>query len=94
MSDDHARAELRIYGKVQGVFFRANTREQCRDRELTGWVQNLSDGTVRAIVEGPRGAIEEVVEWAHDGPPAADVADLDVEWNGATGEYDDFQIRR
>ncbi|MFB6262233.1 MAG: acylphosphatase [Bradymonadaceae bacterium] len=91
---ENARAELRIYGRVQGVFFRANTRDQARRRGVTGWVENLSDGTVKAVLEGPRADVESVVEWAHEGPPKARVDDLEVDWNDYTGEFDEFRIRR
>ncbi|MFB6350441.1 MAG: acylphosphatase [Bradymonadaceae bacterium] len=77
---DQARAHLRIYGRVQGVFFRANTRKQSQRRGLTGWVENLADGSVEAIIEGPREKVEEVVEWAKQGPPRANVEDLNVDW--------------
>lgn len=94
MSDEPARAELRIHGKVQGVFFRANTRDQSRHRDLTGWVKNLPDGTVRAVIEGPRAEVQEVVDWAHEGPSAARVEEVEVEWTESTGEFDSFEIRR
>ena len=91
---DIERAHCRIYGKVQGVFFRANTRKQARRRGLTGWVRNLSDGSVEAVIEGPRGEVEEVVEWARSGPPKARVDDMEVDWGEATGDFDDFVVRR
>lgn len=94
MSDEQTRAHLRIYGKVQGVFFRANTRDRCRERGLTGWVENLRDGSVEAIVEGPPEAVEEVAEWARSGPPRARVEELNVDWEEPTGEFDRFVIRR
>ena len=91
---DFERAHCRIYGKVQGVFFRANTREQARSRGLTGWVKNLTDGSVEAVIEGPRDEVEEVVDWARSGPPRARVDDLNVEWDAATGEFDEFVVQR
>ena len=91
---EQARAHLRIFGRVQGVFFRANTRKQSRRRGLTGWVENLEDGSVEAIIEGPRDKVEEVVDWAHEGPPRANVEDLDVEWEEPTGEFGEFEVRR
>ena len=91
---DQARAHLRIYGRVQGVFFRDSTRKEARRRGLTGWVKNLRDGSVEAVIEGPRGDVEEVVEWAQTGPPRANVNDLNAEWREATGEFDEFVVRR
>lgn len=91
---DEARAHLRIYGRVQGVTFRASTRRESRERGVTGWVQNLRDGSVEAVIEGPRDDVEEVVDWAHDGPPRANVENIDVEWKEPTGEFSDFRVRR
>jgi len=92
--DDEARAHVRIYGKVQGVTFRASTRRECRGRGLTGWVRNLRDGSVEAILEGPREEVEEVVDWARGGPPRAEVDHLEVEWEDPTGDFSDFVVRR
>lgn len=94
MSDDVSRAHLRISGKVQGVFFRANTREQAQQRGVTGWVENKADGTVEAVLEGPEDAVQEVVDWAKTGPPRASVDDVKDEWEEAHREFSDFSIRR
>jgi acylphosphatase len=93
MADDK-RIEARIHGKVQGVFYRANTRETAQSLGVTGRVENLRDGTVRLVAEGPEGKLQELVEWAHDGSPAARVEKVDVEWLDATGEFSDFRIQR
>lgn len=93
MSDD-VRAHLRIYGRVQGVFFRANTRKQARKRGLGGWVKNLDDGSVEAIIEGPEDDVREVVDWAREGPPRANVEDLEVDWEDFEGAFEDFEVRR
>ncbi len=92
LMDDAVRAHLRIYGRVQGVFFRANMREQARMLGLTGWVRNLPDGSVEAVIEGPRDKVLELVKWAHKGPRLAKVERVEIEWGKATGEYDDFYI--
>jgi acylphosphatase len=88
------RAHVYVSGRVQGVFYRANTREQARSLGLSGWVRNLSDGRVEAIFEGPESDIREMIEWCHDGSPAANVSDVDVTWKEATGEFDGFEVRR
>ena len=64
---------LIIKGKVQGVFYRDWTVRKARDLGVTGWVRNLSDGTVEAHLEGPSGAIENMIEQMHAGPPRARV---------------------
>lgn len=74
---------LVIHGRVQGVAFRASAESEAKRLGLHGWVRNLRDGSVEALVGGKRPAVESFVEWAHKGPPAAHVSDVEVgEWNG------------
>jgi len=87
------RAHVFVSGTVQGVFYRANTRDQARDRDLDGWVRNLDDGRVEAIFEGPEDAVESMVEWCHEGSPAATVRDVQAEYESPEG-LDGFEIRR
>ena len=86
------RARLLISGRVQGVGYRASASWAARNLGLKGWVRNLDDGRVEALVEGPRAKIEELVGWAHQGPPAARVSDVDVTWEPATGEFRTFDV--
>ncbi len=88
-----ARAHLRIYGRVQGVFFRAYMREEAKKLGVTGWVRNLPDGSVEAVVEGEEDKVRELIKWAHKGSPLARVDKVDVEWGDYKGEYSDFSIR-
>ncbi|WP_049971944.1 acylphosphatase [Haladaptatus cibarius] len=90
---DRTRAHVFVSGKVQGVYYRANTRDTAQEKDIDGWVQNLSDGRVEAVFEGPESAVEEMVEWCHTGSPAADVDDVEVEYGDPEGE-DSFRIRR
>jgi acylphosphatase len=87
------RAHVFVSGTVQGVFYRANTRDQATDRGLDGWVRNLEDGRVEAVFEGPDEAVESMVEWCHEGSPAASVSDVSVEYESTEG-LDGFEIRR
>lgn len=87
------RAKLRIDGRVQGVFFRQSTKEKAQELQLRGWVRNEPDGTVAAVAEGPQEKVETLIEWCRQGPPAADVKSVDVEWTAATGEFQQFKIR-
>jgi|YNPNPStandDraft_1061719.scaffolds.fasta_scaffold129455_1 acylphosphatase len=82
-----------VRGHVQGVFFRAHTREVARQLRLTGWVANQADGTVRVVAEGPRPALEALRAWLRQGPPLARVEEVQVEWAEAAGEFRDFYIR-
>ena len=88
-----ARAHVIISGRVQGVFFRASTRDEARSRGLTGWVRNLPGNQVEAVFEGEEAAVKGAVEWCHEGPPFAVVRNVNVAWEAATGEFEDFQIR-
>ncbi|RLE79541.1 MAG: acylphosphatase [Thermoprotei archaeon] len=87
------RAHLFISGIVQGVFFRANMRRVARMYGVKGWVKNLPDGRVEAVLEGPEDAVKKVIKWAHRGPPLARVDKVDVEWEEYRGEFDDFEVR-
>ena len=93
MAGEMVRARLRIYGRVQGVFFRANMRSVAERLGVKGWVRNVPDGSVEAVLEGPRDKVEEVIRWAYRGPPLARVDRVEVEWEEYRGEFDDFTIR-
>ena len=82
-----------IEGMVQGVFFRAGTREESYKLGLTGWVKNCPDGRVEAVFEGDRDKIDQILEWCKKGPPGAAVRNVETVWEQATGEYDSFSIK-
>lgn len=77
---------LRIRGLVQGVGFRDALRQQALARGCTGWVRNRHDGSVEALVEAEAVALEELIAWAWQGPPAARVSGVIVE--PESGELD------
>ena len=79
------RVHVRVWGRVQGVYFRASTRDQARTLGLQGWVRNRGGGTVELVAEGPEPALKALVAWARRGPPMADVAELEVVWEEAVG---------
>ncbi|KPK64393.1 acylphosphatase [candidate division WOR_3 bacterium SM23_42] len=87
------RIHLFIAGTVQGVFFRAHTRNVAQASDLTGWVRNLPDGRVEVIAEGGRDRIAEFIRWCHKGPAMASVANVEIYWEEATGEFKDFGIQ-
>ena len=72
------RVRLVITGVVQGVSYRASAAQEGRRLGLTGWVKNQSDGSVLLEAQGAPARVEQLVEWARRGPPAADVEDVDV----------------
>lgn len=87
------RAHILISGRVQGVFFRSTMKEVADELGLKGWVRNLPDGRVEAVVEGPRDKVEELIRWCHRGPPLARVKEVAVRWQEYKGEFKDFRIR-
>ncbi|WP_416839601.1 acylphosphatase [Haloferax sp. DFSO52] len=87
------RAHVYITGQVQGVYYRATTRDTARDIGVDGWVKNLADGRVEAVFEGPRDDVESMVEWCHDGSPMASVQDVEVTYEDPSGESG-FYIER
>ncbi|MDD5447979.1 MAG: acylphosphatase [Actinomycetota bacterium] len=86
------RARVLISGKVQGVFFRFETRDVAQSLGLGGWVRNLPDGSVEAVFEGEGKAVERAIEWCRRGPSLAQVKDVQVNWEKPEGETD-FVIR-
>ncbi len=72
------RLHVYVEGRVQGVWFRDSTRQQAERLEVSGWVRNLPDGRVEAVYEGPRPAVEELLEWTRRGPERAQVTALKV----------------
>lgn len=86
------QVHLTISGMVQGVFFRMHTHKKALELKLTGWVCNLEDGNVEAFAEGPQEKLEEFVEWCHQGPPAARVENVEIEWLKEENRYKDFRI--
>jgi acylphosphatase len=70
------RVRLRISGRVQGVYYRGATTTEARRLGVSGWVKNLPDGSVEALIEGPADAVRALVAWCRVGPPGAFVTDM------------------
>jgi acylphosphatase len=87
-----ARVELRIVGRVQGVFYRASARAQARALRLTGYARNLYDGAVEIVAEGDEESLERFVTWCRIGPSAARVRRVEVTHAAATGEFAGFDV--
>lgn len=92
MSGDRIRAHVFVSGRVQGVYYRATTRDMARECGIDGWVSNLNDGRVEAVFEGPREAVDEMVEWCHEGSPRARVEDVEVMYEQPEG-LNGFEVR-
>ncbi|WP_420730836.1 acylphosphatase [Hwanghaeella sp. 1Z406] len=85
--------QVRIEGKVQGVWFRAWTEKQARALALKGWVRNCPDGSVQALFSGPAAAVDQMVAACHGGPPNAQVTSV-TPHPAQAPDQDGFQIRR
>ena len=87
------RAQVVVRGQVQGVFFRAETRDRARSLGLGGWVRNAPDGSVQAVFEGEDERVESMVAWCRRGPSGGQVDDVEVAWSEPEGERE-FAIVR
>jgi len=90
---DQARVHLFIEGRVQGVFYRAFTRDVAYKLGLNGWVRNLYDGRVEAVFEGEKNLIEQAIKKCSTGPPGASVTDIEIKWETFIGDLKGFTVR-
>lgn len=92
MEQEVVRAHVFLSGRVQGVFFREETRRRAESGGLGGWVRNLADGRVEAVFEGPGWMVQSLVEFCRSGPRLARVASVEVGWESPLGERR-FRVR-
>ncbi len=90
---NEVRTHILISGRVQGVLFRAETRRKARKLGLHGFVQNLSDGRVEAVLEGEKEKVEKLIEWAKRGPLFAKVDSIEIKEEEYRGEFNNFEIK-
>jgi acylphosphatase len=83
-----------VSGRVQGVAFRAYTLETAAAAGIRGWVRNLPDQQVEAVLQGERAAVEKVLDFMRTGPPRANVINMAVSWRTPAETYLEFNIRR
>lgn len=86
------RAHAIITGRVQGVWFRMETKQAADGNGVCGWVRNKRDGSVEAVFEGAESAVKSTLDWCWKGPPMADVDNVDVTWEPYAGEFDRFEV--
>jgi acylphosphatase len=86
------RVHVWITGRVQGVFFRAYTRDAAQLIGVAGWVRNLHDGRVEAVFEGEADKVEKMIEWCHEGSPMGRVDRVEVLEEVYTGDFDRLAI--
>ena len=89
-----SRVHVVISGRVQGVWFRANTKDKAEQLGLNGWVRNTSDGNVEAVFEGEQEQITKMLEWCRQGPPMAHVENVKVEKQSVSdNQFNGFSIK-
>lgn len=86
------RVHLFVKGKVQGVFFRQALKIMAKKNNVTGWVKNLKDGRVEALLEGEDLKVNKIVEWCHAGPANARVEDIVIKNEKYSGEFLKFDV--
>lgn len=87
------RVNLKVFGNVQGVFFRAQIKKKAEELRLVGWARNESDGTVKIVAEGEEKLLKDFINWCYNGVLNAQVEKVDIEWQEVTGEFGEFEIR-
>jgi acylphosphatase len=86
------RVHVVVEGRVQGVFFRAYTRDEAIRLGLAGWVRNRPDGSVEAMVEGDKAAVAMMLEWFQQGSPGSKVAKVHIAEKSPLGKSKTFEV--
>ncbi len=86
------RIRIIVTGKVQGVFFRQALKVMAKKNNIFGWVKNLTDGRVEAVLEGDEKKVSRLVEWSHGGPANARVEDVEIHNEKFSGEFTKFDV--
>lgn len=86
-------AEIRIYGRVQGVGFRFFTTKKANLYQVKGWVKNMGDGSVKCIAEGEKSKVQDFIQELKKGPVSANVRDVEVNKSDELDNYKSFEVR-
>jgi acylphosphatase len=82
-----------VNGRVQGVFFRSQTKNNADRNDVKGWVRNLPDGRLEAVFEGEKEAVQMLIDFCNHGPSGARVTTVELMWETYKGEFDRFKIK-
>ena len=83
-----------VSGRVQGVFFRASTRNQAEALGLQGYAKNLANGSVEVLARGDSASVDQLHQWLHQGPVMARVDSIEIlELSDEIAEIDGFEVR-
>ncbi|MFO7754061.1 MAG: acylphosphatase [Desulfobacteraceae bacterium] len=92
MNSETVNLRVIISGRVQGVFYRAETKKAAERNNVKGWVRNLPGGDVEAVFEGTRENVEKMVDWCRKGPPGSSVTSVKTEKNSTLENFPGFEI--
>lgn len=84
---------IKVYGRVQGVFFRHSARLKAEELGLRGFARNETDGSVALTAEGEEETLRKFLEWCRRGPPLARVDEIKIEWQETTEKFKRFEIQ-
>lgn len=84
---------IQVYGDVQGVFYRQSAQQKARELNITGWVENKEDSSVRIEAEGDEEKLKKLIQWCWQGSPASSVTQVDHEFSDEITGYSDFSIK-
>ena len=93
MGDNKVRKHIYISGRVQGVGFRANARQKAQIYGVNGWIKNLLDGRVEAVVEGEGESVQQMIKFLKRGPSFANVTNINIDDEPPTGNFNNFSIK-
>ncbi len=91
--EEKKRAHLLVSGVVQGVYFRASTKNMAERLGLYGWVRNLPSGRVEVVFEGKSADVDRGIEWCGKGPEMSHVEGVEIHWEKPTEELESFELR-
>jgi acylphosphatase len=92
--DTKTQVHVVISGQVQGVWYRASTKQKAEALGLTGWVKNTAQGNVEAVFEGDESTVNQMIAWCRKGPPLAQVTDVKITHTHFGGEFTGFVVLR
>ncbi len=87
------RMRIKVNGDVQGVFYRYYAKREAKRVGINGWVRNIEDGSVEALIEGEDEAVKNFIRWSSKGSPMATVEDVETSEENYTGELGKFEVR-
>ncbi len=87
-----ARVHIFVSGKVQGAWYREGTKKEANKLKVFGWIKNLEDGRVEALLEGEKESLEKMLVWAKRGSFWSKVENIEISWEEHKKDFQDFKI--